>query len=179
DLDISPNVVYFTNTSGSFSNSAQIRLQGEIYSALTLAVAYRFNDVQFTTNGTLQQRALYSPHKSFFSISYAPSDWQFDATWTYRSGGRIPFVAAKHSLGSDESHDYATSFDGFSIVNMQAQYTFMGVELYAGVENLLDTMQHHPIIDPQNPYGENFDASLVWGPIMGRMFYSGIRWVIE
>ncbi len=179
DLDISPNAVHFTNSSGSFSNSAQIRLQGEISSALTLAVAYRFNDVQFTTNGILQQRALYSPHKSFLSISYTPSDWQFDATWTYRSGGRIPFVAAKHSLGSDESHDYATSFDGFSIVNLQAQYKFMGIELYVGVENLLDRMQHHPIIDPQNPYGENFDASLVWGPIMGRMYYSGIRWVIE
>ncbi len=179
DLDISPNEVHFKNSSGSFSNSAQIRLQGEVYSSLTIAMAYRFNDVQFTTNGIMQQRALYSPHKSFLSISYAPSDWQFDATWTYRSGGRIPFVAAKHSLGSDQSHDYATSFDGFSIVNLQAQYKFMGFEIYAGVENLLDTMQHHPIIDPQNPYGENFDASLVWGPIMGRMYYSGIRWVIE
>jgi len=179
DLDISPREVHFVNSSGGFSNSAQIRLQGDIHRRMTVAVAYRYNDVQFTTNGILQQRALYSPHKSFISVSYSPNDWQFDATWTYRSGGRIPFVAVKHSIGTDESHDYATSFDGFSIVNMQTQYRFMGFEVYVGVENLLNTMQHHPIIDPQNPFGENFDTSLVWGPIMGRMFYSGIRWVIE
>lgn len=179
DLDRSPREVHFTNTGGTYSNSVQGRLGSTISDNLDITVAYRFNDVRFITNNQLQQRALYSPHKGFVSVSYAPDSWQFDATWTLRSSGRIPFVAEDHAITSDHAHDYATSFDAFSILNMQVQYRFLGFELYVGLENAFDTMQHHPIIDPQNPFGENFDGSLVWGPIMGRMFYSGFRWVME
>lgn len=179
DLDRSPNAVYFTNSSGTYSNSVQSRLSSSVMDNLEVTMAYRYNDVRFRTNGQLLQRALYSPHKGFISLSFTPDAWQFDATWTVRSGGRIPFVAEAHETTGDHKHDYATKFDAFSILNLQVQYRFMGIELYAGIENAFDTMQHHPIIDPQNPFGENFDGSLVWGPIMGRMFYSGFRWVME
>jgi len=47
-----------------------------------------------------------------------------------------------------------------------------------GVENLLDFKQNNPIIDPTNPNGNYFDASLIWGPINGRMVYAGLRYKI-
>ena len=48
----------------------------------------------------------------------------------------------------------------------------------AGAENITNFMQHHPIIDVQNPFGDNFDASMVWGPMHGRTFYAGLRWAL-
>jgi hypothetical protein len=27
----------------------------------------------------------------------------------------------------------------------------------------------------ENPFGNNFDATRIWGPVMGRKFYAGIR----
>ncbi|MGC3979076.1 MAG: hypothetical protein QM751_13140 [Paludibacteraceae bacterium] len=51
--------------------------------------------------------------------------------------------------------------------------------LYAGVENIGGFIQKHPIVDVQNPFGDNFDASMVWGPVHGRTFYIGYRWDLK
>jgi outer membrane receptor protein involved in Fe transport len=50
---------------------------------------------------------------------------------------------------------------------------------YVGVENLLNYKQPNPIVDNHNPYSQYFDASMVWGPIYGRMFYAGLRFKIK
>jgi outer membrane receptor protein involved in Fe transport len=50
------------------------------------------------------------------------------------------------------------------------------LELYVGIENLFDFRQNDPIIDPGNPSGPYFDASLIWGPLMGRSAYGGMRY---
>jgi hypothetical protein len=53
------------------------------------------------------------------------------------------------------------------------------VELYLGGENLTNYFQRELILSADQPFGTYFDASLVWGPVYGRMFYSGIRWKIK
>ncbi len=50
--------------------------------------------------------------------------------------------------------------------------------MWAG-ENIGNYTQTHPIVDAQNPFGNNFDASLIWAPIFGRMFYTGVRFDLE
>jgi hypothetical protein len=49
------------------------------------------------------------------------------------------------------------------------------VDLYIGVENLTNFKQNNPIISSDEPFGDYFDASLVWGPIEGRKIYIGVR----
>ena len=51
--------------------------------------------------------------------------------------------------------------------------------MYIGGENIGNYTQSDPIIEPENPFGENFDASLIWGPVMGRNIYAGIRYKIK
>jgi hypothetical protein len=41
---------------------------------------------------------------------------------------------------------------------------------------MLNFKQTNPIVDPTNPYGQYFDATMIWGPVFGRMVYGGIRW---
>ena len=50
---------------------------------------------------------------------------------------------------------------------------------YVGTENLTNFTMHHPVIDAQNPFGDQFDASMVWGPVYGQMFYAGVKWILE
>jgi hypothetical protein len=47
--------------------------------------------------------------------------------------------------------------------------------VYIGIENLFDFRQTNPILDSANPQGPFFDASLIWGPLTGRMIYAGLR----
>jgi outer membrane receptor protein involved in Fe transport len=64
----------------------------------------------------------------------------------------------------------------FVLVNAQISRTFFAnFDVYIGVENIFDFRQNVLIIDPMNPTGKYFDASLVWGPVNGRTIYSGLR----
>ena len=61
-------------------------------------------------------------------------------------------------------------------MNLQVTRTFVkGIDLYIGIENLLDFRQVDPILDSANPKGPFFDASLIWGPLSGRTVYAGLR----
>ena len=44
-----------------------------------------------------------------------------------------------------------------------------------GGENLTNFKQKNPIIDAANPWGENFDSTMIWGPVHGAKAYIGIR----
>ena len=48
------------------------------------------------------------------------------------------------------------------------------------VEKILtNTKQKNPILASDNPFGANFDTSIVYAPIFGRMFYSGLRFKLD
>ena len=64
---------------------------------------------------------------------------------------------------------------------MNAQITKVfsnAFELYMGGENLSDVQQSNPVLGGDNPFGPNFDTTIVYAPIMGRMFYAGFRFKI-
>lgn len=66
--------------------------------------------------------------------------------------------------------------DPFQKVNAQITHTLISVEVYLEGENLLDYKQDNPILGHQTPSDDDFDASMVWAPTMGSMFYLGFRY---
>ncbi len=63
-------------------------------------------------------------------------------------------------------------------MNAQVSKTFgknYPVDIYFGSENITDYYQDSAIVAADQPFGQNFDASLIWGPVSGRMFYAGMR----
>ena len=48
-------------------------------------------------------------------------------------------------------------------------------DIYAGCENIADYRQHDPILNADNPFSTGFNSMNVWGPLMGRKFYVGLR----
>ena len=67
----------------------------------------------------------------------------------------------------------------FFLLNAQVSRGFRWGSIYLGGENILNFKQSNPIIDPENPFGQHFDASMTWGPIAGRVIYTGIRYKIN
>jgi hypothetical protein len=53
------------------------------------------------------------------------------------------------------------------------------VNVCIGGENITNYYQERVIVGSDQPFGQYFDASLVWGPISGRMFYTGARFKIK
>ena len=52
-------------------------------------------------------------------------------------------------------------------------------EWYIGAENLTNEKQKIPILGADNPFGTNFDSSIVYSSVLGAMYYTGIRFNIE
>ena len=48
-------------------------------------------------------------------------------------------------------------------------------DIYVGCENIADYRQHDPILNADNPFSTGFNSMNVWGPLMGRKFYVGLR----
>ena len=69
-------------------------------------------------------------------------------------------------------------FKDYTVVNAQVTRFFRRWSVYVGSENLFDFTQDTPIIDASNPRGDNFDGSMIYGPVHGRKIYAGIRFNI-
>jgi hypothetical protein len=70
--------------------------------------------------------------------------------------------------------------NSYNLLNSQITKVFSKkFELYVGVENLTNLRQKNPILAADNPFGENFDTTIIYAPIFGRMFYSGLRFKID
>ena len=65
--------------------------------------------------------------------------------------------------------------DRFNLISLQVTRKFKNLDVYLGIENILNFRQKNPIRSFENPYSDNFDASMIWGPVMGRIAYFGIR----
>jgi hypothetical protein len=64
---------------------------------------------------------------------------------------------------------------GWVMMNAQVTKKFRLWEIYLGGENLLNYKQKNPIISADQPFGEYFDASVIYMPITGIMGYIGVR----
>ena len=181
DVDSDPHAISFYNLNGgkSYSNSAQVEMSYPFFDGFTFTAAYRYtrakSDFINSQTGEVQflAKPLMNDYKGLVTASYQTPlrKWQFDLTGQFNGGGRMPSPDVTNRLWNDR-------FDPFTIVNGQITKYFRNLDIYLGVENLFDFRQENPIIDAANPRGDNFDATMVWGPVHGRKISAGLRFTI-
>jgi len=173
-----PSKVNFYNLQGrSYSNSLQAEVNIEPLSKLELRLAYRYFDVKTTYSGKLLQRPLVAANRAFANAAYAIKGFKLDYTLSINGKKRIPNTAS-NPLPYQRA-DYSLSF---VLMNAQVSKTVgkkHPMDFYIGAENLTNYFQQEVIIGANQPFGPNFDASMVWAPITGRMFYAGWRFKIK
>ncbi len=177
DMDRDPGAVYFYNLDGkSYSNSFQAEVGLEPLERFDITLAYRYSDVKSTINGQLQEVPLVSRYKGLISLSYATPfrKWAFDLTGQLNGQSRLPDT--RINPPEYRLDDYSPQY---LILHAQVSKRFKWFEIYAGGENLTDFIQEHPILASDDPFGPHFDASMVWGPLLGRRFYAGIRYTLK
>ena len=177
DLDSDVREVRFYNLSGeSFSNSLQAQIDYELFKRFDVRLAYRWYDVKTTYGEELMSKPFLASHRAFINLAYATRNyWKFDATLNWQGAKRLPSTLENPAeyLRMDKSPD-------FFLMNIQISKTIRErLEIYLGIENLLDYTQKNPIIAADEPFSEYFDASMIWGPVYGRNTYLGIRYRLK
>jgi outer membrane receptor for ferrienterochelin and colicins len=177
DMDKDISNVYFYNLKGkSFSNSTQLELIFEPIKKLDVVMAFRYTDVKTTIDNYLVTKPLVNRYKGLLTLSYKTNldKWQFDFTAQFNGDGRLP-----NTNENPEEYRRKDEFPAYTILHAQVTKYYKKWNVYLGSENLTNFVQHHPIIAADQPFGPHFDSSMVWGPLMGRKFYLGLRYMIE
>ncbi len=177
DMDKDISKAYFYNLKGtSYSNSAQIEIIFEPIKRLDIVVAYRLTDVKITIDDELVDKPLVNKYKGLLTMSYATNlkKWQFDWTTQLNGDGRLPSTA-----NNPDEYQRADTYPAYIIMNAQITKFYKRWNIYFGVENLTDFTLDNPIIAAEDPFGKYFDSSMIWGPLVGRKFYLGLRFNIN
>lgn len=170
DIENKDELVFKNLKGNSFANVVQIDIDYAFSSNLNMRLGYKANNSVSTFDNSDKQLPLQPEERALINLSYKTisNKFDFDVTANYIGKSRIP--------------DNIVTNDNFSspfmLFNSQVTYKWKNSDIYIGVENITNFTQDSPIIDFENPFGEDFDASLIWGPIMGRNIYMGFRYNI-
>ncbi len=177
DLDFRVDQVLFYNLDGpSWSNVIQLEAQVQPVTGLDITAAWRWNDVRQTIGGELREKPLSSRYKGLLTASYTTRmrKWQVDYTLQYNGPGRIP-----STMTNPEPYMRHDHFTAYPVMNAQLTKYFKKWSIYVGAENITGSRQHDAIISAEDPFGEYFDATMIWGPVHGRKLYAGFRFALD
>jgi outer membrane receptor for ferrienterochelin and colicin len=174
DTERDRNAVYFYNLNGrSYANAWQADLSLNIVRGLDLFAAFRFNNNRITYREGNQwyemEKALTTSSRGLLNLSYATAlkRWVFDITAQLNGQSRLPKL---NGYSSQERHAPA-----YPVYFVQITKNSKRFDIYLGGENVLDYKQKNPITGWENPFQRDFDASMIWGPLVGRKIYFGFR----
>jgi outer membrane receptor for ferrienterochelin and colicins len=176
DLEDTRQLRFYNLDGKSYSNSLQAEISMMPLKNFDLRLAYRWFDVRTTYEDKLLQKPFTAQNRAFANLAYELSGWKFDLTLNFIGTKRIPPTAT-----NPEEFQLPLSSPDYMTMNAQISKSFTKkkvFELYVGGENLNNFIQKKAIIAAEEPFGNYFDASMIWGPVIGRMFYVGFRYKI-
>tara|TARA_R110002073_G_scaffold89852_5_gene212436 strand:+ start:2398 stop:4674 length:2277 start_codon:yes stop_codon:yes gene_type:complete len=177
-----PQEISFYNLDGeSYANSFQVEVNYELTTNLNFRTAYKNYNIKTDYTAGKFSKPLTPNHRFFANLSYETTkkendaQWRFDVTYNFIGEQRLPNTSAnpvQYQLGENSN--------GYNLLNAQFTKVFSKkFEIYVGGENLTNLKQKNPILASDNPFGNNFDSTIIYAPIFGRMFYSGLRFKID
>lgn len=181
DLE-NPQEISFYNLDGkSIADSFQFEVNFELADRLNLRTAYKFYNVFTDFKSGRFQKPIQAKHRFFANVSYDTeltldeSQWKFDVTYNLIGKQRLPYTASNPAVY--RLTEYSNSY---SMVNTQITKVFSKkFEMYSGIENLTNHKQKNPILASDDPFGANFDTTIVYAPIFGRAIYMGLRFKLD
>jgi outer membrane receptor for ferrienterochelin and colicins len=177
DMENERELKFYNLQGRSFSNSFQAEFNFIPVEKLEVKMAYRFFDVKATYGNALLQKPFTARHRAFTNLAYDLKGFKLDYTINMTGEKRIPSTQLNPA-----DHQFPASSPAYVTMNAQVSKSLGKKKLfdvYLGGENLTDYTQERTIIAANDPFGPHFDGSMIWGPVSGRMFYTGFRYSLK
>tara|TARA_B000000475_G_scaffold39602_1_gene29332 strand:- start:661 stop:1461 length:801 start_codon:yes stop_codon:yes gene_type:complete len=175
DIEQTQKLAIYNLEGPSNSKSLQLDFAFEPADGWELKYAHKWNTTETTYNietdsglDYITKQAPFIPkHRSLAQVYYTTWQKKWDINITLQNVGpsRVPSQGDIEEFWSDS----------FNHLDGQITRRFKKFDWYIGVENALNYMQPNPIRGVENPFSDNFDAGMIWGPVMGRKWFTGIR----
>ena len=189
EYEIGKNSIWFYNLDGarSWTDNFQLDFSMSPAERFTVSLTCRYTDAKIELRGRgLVERPMTSRFKGVLNLQYATrlNKWIFDFTASLNGSCRVYdfMMDAKDADGNLLYGNGRTPV--YPLLYAQVTRRFKGVDIYIGGENLTNFRQKYVVLGTRgadgfvNPRLQSFDASAVWGPIMGVRVYAGVRFTL-
>ncbi len=179
---------YALDGNRSFTDNYQLDFSVDPVERFNITVTCRYTNAMIELAGQgLVEKPMTSRFKGVLNMQYATNlnKWIFDFTASINGSCRVyNFMAdLKDADGNLIYKDGRTPV--YPLLYGQITRRFKGWDVYAGVENLTNFRQKDVILGYQKndaghviPEQPSFDASCIWGPLMGIKAHIGFRFTL-
>ena len=166
----------------AFTDNYQLDFSIDPIERFNITATFRYTNAKQEYKGSEApvEKPMTSRFKGVLNLQYATNlnKWIFDFTASLNGSCRVyDFMADfKDEDGNLLYKNGRTPV--YPMLYAQVTRRFKGWDVYIGAENLTNYTQKNPIIGADNPRQPAFDASCIWGPLMGIKAHIGFRFTL-
>lgn len=171
----------------SFTDTYQVDFSCEPFRGFTVTLTGRYTNAKTSLANKvgIVEKPMTSKYKGVLNLQYATNlnKWIFDFTASVNGPSRV-YDFMENLTDADGKLLYKNGHTPvYPLLYAQVTKRFKGVDIYVGGENLTNYRQKNVIVghkegDKYNTFAPDFDASCVWGPLMGIKVYAGLRFTL-
>ncbi len=175
DIEEAGYLQFYSITNASSANALQMDVNYEPVKRFEVKLSYKYELTTVNYKSGKKIIPFRPQHRGLVSLSYATKDkhWRFNSSVNWFGKTRVPDFRLSPDV------EYSSYGKNWFQWNAQITYVIKQWEIYAGAENMLNFTQKHPIVLSENAFSNQFDASMIWGPIRGAMAFAGFRWNLK
>ena len=183
-VDYSKTAIDFYALDGgqSFTDNYQLDFSIDPIERFNITATFRYTNAkqQFKGSQAPVEKPMTSRFKGVLNLQYATNlnKWIFDFTASLNGSCKV-YGFMEDLKDADGNLIYKNGRTPvYPMLYAQVTRRFKGWDVYVGAENLTNYTQKNPIIGAENPSQAMFDASCIWGPLMGFKAHMGFRFTL-
>ena len=190
DYEMGSNMIsfYALNGNRSFTDNFQLDFSVDPIERFNITTTFRYTNAMIDLAGQgLVEKPMTSRFKGVLNLQYATNlnRWIFDFTASLNGSCRV-YNFMENLQDADGNLLYKNGRTPvYPMLYAQVTRRFKGWDVYMGAENLTNFTQKNPVLGTKqegtsfvNPRVSSFDASCIWGPLMGLKAHIGFRFTL-
>ena len=176
---------YALNDKRSYTDNFQVDFSVDPVERFNITATFRYTNARIELEGQgLVEKPMTSQYKGVLNLQYATNlnKWIFDFTASVNGPSRVyGFMKDMEGIKERNGKYYSPVYP---LLYAQVTRRFKGWDVYIGAENLTNFRQKDVIVGTKgadglvNPRFASFDASCIWGPLMGIKAHVGFRFTL-
>ena len=175
----------------AFTDNYQLDFSIDPVERFNITATFRYTNARQEYKGSEApvEKPMTSRFKGVLNLQYATNlnKWIFDFTASLNGSCRVydfmNMINEDGSMTTDPKDGVERMYKNgrtpvYPMLYAQVTRRFKGWDVYVGAENLTNYTQKNPIIGADNPRQAMFDASCIWGPLMGIKAHIGFRFTL-
>ena len=189
DYEFGHNQIHFYPLDGqrSYTDNYQLDFSVDPVERFNITATFRYTDARVELQGKgLVEKPMTSRFKGVLNLQYATNlnKWIFDFTASVNGSCRV-YDFMRDMKDADGNLLYRNGRTPvYPLLYAQVTRRFKGWDVYVGAENLTNFTQKNVILGTRGADGlvdprlSSFDASCIWGPLMGIKAHVGFRFTL-